>query len=241
MIFLAPRSAAWVPSIVFLIELGIDKKTNEFRFVLLLACLFGAILIPSYFGDSPLFNLVWRIGFSTVLIVAMYSVTGPRTFLLPAAILLVPTLVTTWLEHFGEQNELAFYVDNLTSIAFLSIIVAAVLRYILLAQRVTTNVIYASMCVYLMLGLIWAAIYANINQFYAPAFAASSGVELIGIGVHEVMGFFTYYSLVTLTTLGYGDIVPTHKVAQAWASVQAMVGQFYLAVVMARLVSLHVR
>ncbi|HEY7774291.1 MAG TPA: ion channel [Marinagarivorans sp.] len=222
-------------------NLGIDKQTNEFRFIFLLASLFGAILIPPHFGDSTLFNVVWEVGFSAVLIVAMYSVTGPRAFLLPALILLVPTLASTWLDHFGVSGRLAFYIDNLTSIAFLSIIVAALLRYILSAQRVTTNVIYASMCVYLMLGLIWAAIYANINLFYEPAFAVSSGVELVGVAGDEVMGFFTYYSMITLSTLGYGDIVPTHKVAQAWAAVQAMVGQFYIAVVMARLVSLHMR
>ena len=224
-----------------LLNIGINKETNEFRFGWLLACLFGAILIPPYFDGSSLFDVVWKLGFSFVLIAAMYSVTGPKTFLLPTAILLIPTVSTIWLDHFSQHSEITFYLDNLTSIVFLGIIVFFLLRYILSAQKVTTNVILASMCVYLMLGLIWAAIYANINLFYGSAFAVSSGVELVDVAGREIMGFFIYYSMVTLSTLGYGDIVPVHKVSQAWAAVQAMVGQFYIAVLMARLVSLHAK
>lgn len=48
-----------------------------------------------------------------------------------------------------------------------------------------------------------------------------------------------YYSFVTLSTLGYGDIIPIHKVAQNWAAMEAMIGQFFIAIVMARLVSMY--
>jgi hypothetical protein len=53
------------------------------------------------------------------------------------------------------------------------------------------------------------------------------------------MSTFTYFSFVTLSTLGYGDITPINRVAGAWVAVEAMIGQFYIAIIMARLVSLH--
>ncbi|WP_054113930.1 ion channel [Marinagarivorans algicola] len=223
------------------VGIGVSQETHEFKFGLLLACLFGAILIPPYFEGQALFDVAWKVVFSLVLLAAMYSVTGRHTYLIPSAFLLVPTVSTVWFDHFSVDNHTAFYLDNITSIAFLGFICFHLLRHILNAKTVTTNVIYASMCVYLMLGLIWAAIYANIHLFYGEAFVSMSGLDMNSIASYKVMGFFTYYSMITMSTLGYGDIVPVNKVAQAWASVQAMVGQFYIAVIMARLVSLHAR
>lgn len=214
------------------------EETGEFRFSLLLAALFGAVLIPPYFDGHALFNLIWKGVFTTVLVAAAYTVVGQRRILLMAVLLLLPTLATLWLEHFRHSN-LVFYLDNLTTIAFLGFICYRFLLHILSARQVTTNIIVASMCVYLMMALMWAAIYSNINLYFDGAFRFPAEQATMALE-EQMMGVFTYYSFVTLSTLGYGDIVPVHKVAQSWAAVEAMIGQFYIAIIMARLVSLHV-
>ena len=217
------------------------EDTGEFRFSLLLLALIGAVLVPPYFDGHPLFTLVWKLLFTGVLVAAAYSVIGDRRVLLMAMVLLLPTLATVWLEHFQHDSHLVFYLDHLTTILFLSFISYRFLLFIVRARRVTTNIIVASMCLYLMLAFIWAAIYANINLFYGGAFRFPDADVYTSLAPEDqVMGVFTYYSFVTLSTLGYGDIIPVHKVAQAWAAVQAMIGQFYIAIIMARLVSLHV-
>ena len=86
----------------------------------------------------------------------------------------------------------------------------------------------------------WASIYANIDYFYDGAFAFSQNDLLQQrLKDNHSASLFSYYSFVTLTTLGYGDVTPTNKVAEAWSTVEAMIGQFYVAIILARIVAIH--
>lgn len=221
-------------------HLRLQNEDREFRFFLLLICLFGALIIPPYFDGHEIFTLISKAVFSVVLFAAVYAVIELKRLWVIGVILLVPTFASIWVEQISNHNRLAFYIDNLTTIGFFGFIGYHFLRYILSCNKVTTNVIYASMCLYLMLAFIWAAIYANIHMFYGGAFNFSNEF-LIGATASESksMSTFTYFSFVTLSTLGYGDITPINRVAGAWVAVEAMIGQFYIAIIMARLVSLH--
>lgn len=221
-------------------HLGLQNEEREFRFFLLLICLFGALIIPPYFDGHEVFTLISKVVFSVVLFAAVYAVIELKRLWVIGVVLLVPTFASIWIEQITDQNKLAFYIDNLTTIGFFGFIGYHFLRYILSCKKVTTNVIYASMCLYLMLAFIWAAIYANIHVFYGGAFNFSNEF-LVGATASESqsMSTFTYFSFVTLSTLGYGDITPINRVAGAWVAVEAMIGQFYIAIIMARLVSLH--
>lgn len=221
-------------------HLSLKNEDKEFRFFILLACLFGALIIPPYFDGHEVFTLISKVVFSVVLFAAVYAVIELKRLWVIGVVLLVPTFASIWVEQISNHNRFAFYVDNLTTIGFFGFIGYHFLRYILSCKKVTTNVIYASMCLYLMLAFIWAAIYANINMFYGGAFNFSNEF-LVGATASESqsMSTFTYFSFVTLSTLGYGDITPINRVAGAWVAVEAMIGQFYIAIIMARLVSLH--
>ena len=85
------------------------------------------------------------------------------------------------------------------------------------------------------MAIMWAMLYGLVNIFVPQSF---SGLEPgpLKEDMHDLM----YFSIVTLTTLGYGDITPLSDVAKALASVQALVGQIYLTVLIARLVGLHI-
>lgn len=217
----------------------VQRKTHEFRFALLLLSLFGAILIPPYFQGMEIISHVWRVLFSAVLVVALMSVAGNRRNMWFVGILLIPTMATTWLSDYTEQEAL-IYLDNLTTIVYLAVVSWFFVRFIFSARLVTLNVIYAAMCLYLILALVFAAIYANLHIFYDDAFQfAQPAMEAMANEADSHMSVFVYYSFVTLSTLGYGDISPINRVAQAWVSVEAMVGQFYIAIVMARLVSMY--
>lgn len=220
--------------------LGLENKKREFRFLTLLVCLFGTLIIPPYFDGHEIFTFISKLIFSVVLFAAVYAIIEVRRLWIIGVVLLFPTFASIWIEQISEHNRLAFYVDNLTTIAFLGFVGFHFLRYILSCKKVTVNVIYASMCLYLMLAFVWAAIYGNINMFYADAFNFSNGyLQDERLLEDQSMSTFTYFSFVTLSTLGYGDITPVNRVAGAWVAVEAMVGQFYIAIVMARLVSLH--
>jgi len=87
--------------------------------------------------------------------------------------------------------------------------------------------------VLLLLGLIWASAYELLHLIHPDAFSGAVG---------NAPGALTwiYYSFVTLTTMGYGDITPVHPIARSLAISEALAGQLYIAVTLARLMALHV-
>ncbi len=122
-----------------------------------------------------------------------------------------------------------------------------ILLRIFTTSDVTWATISGAVGVFLLLSSVWTAVYsiAAWSDALEPAFHGVLPVsELlaavdVGHARAEVQSQLSYFSLVTLTTLGYGDISPAHPVTRALASAQAVVGQLYLVVLVARLVSMH--
>jgi hypothetical protein len=209
------------------------------RFAVLFALLLCVILIPPYFENALWIGDFWRWLFTLVLLWALYTVAGSRRVLILAALMLVPTMASTWLADPGQEIYLA-YVDNITNIIYFTLICAFLGQYILTTRRVTLEVIFAAMCLYMILAILWAAIYTNLELYYTNAFTFNGQLAVdAGVVQESVFRQMIYFSFVTLSTLGYGDILPVHKVSQSWAGVEAMIGQFFIAIVIARLVSVY--
>ena len=117
--------------------------------------------------------------------------------------------------------------------------VKATLTSVLRPTRVDTDKIFAAICGFLLMGLFWANLYESIDQKVLGAF---TGSDRIGdsLSINDRSLELIYFSFVTLTTLGYGDISPIHPFARSVATIQALTGQLYLAILVARLVALHI-
>jgi len=120
------------------------------------------------------------------------------------------------------------------SLLFYGFIIFELLRYIIRCKIVDSSILSASACVYLLLGLFWCYVYALLD-YYFPG----SILPIVEIDIFDNFSRYLYFSFVTLTTLGYGDITPSTKVAQNWVVLEAIIGQFYLTVLVARLVGLY--
>ena len=122
---------------------------------------------------------------------------------------------------------------------FLIFLIGQFLRFILRAPRVNAEVLYAGISVYLLLGLVWTLAYllvAALANPQHPAFAFNAGPA----SSQSMTGFTAYYfSFITLTTVGYGDITPVSNAARALAALEAMTGTLYVAVLISRLVALY--
>ncbi len=132
--------------------------------------------------------------------------------------------------------------------------VVLIVRYVLAARRVTFDMISASLCGYLLLGVVWSHLYILLTVMESLDLGAlEPGVfspGLLGEATNQAASavdrldrmFLSamYVSFVTLTTIGYGDITPAAEAARMLAVVEAVLGQFYLAVLVARLVGLHI-
>jgi len=101
---------------------------------------------------------------------------------------------------------------------------------------VTVEVLCASVAVYLMLGLMWTVAYWLVDQL-TPGGAFSFNTSRGGQSMNGFTGF--YFSFITLSTVGYGDITPVSRAARWLAAMEAMTGLLYVAVLIARLVSLY--
>ena len=107
------------------------------------------------------------------------------------------------------------------------------LKRIIMAKEVVLDIIFGSAAVYLLLAVTWAVVYGIIEQLAPGSFAlkeSASGGRWIQL---------LYYSIVTQTTLGYGDVTPLSPVAQIWSALEATLGVFYLGILVARLVSIY--
>lgn len=121
---------------------------------------------------------------------------------------------------------------------FLFFLVSSFFRFIFSVKRVDVNLICAALCLYLILGLLWGTIY-GLLQIYVPGSFAGDLLSPDSTAT-DTLHYFTYFSFVTLTTLGYGDILPQTPIATALCQVEAILGQFFTAVLVARLVGIQV-
>jgi hypothetical protein len=105
---------------------------------------------------------------------------------------------------------------------------------LLTTGEVNREIIFAALLLYLLAGLMWAFVYTFLELVDPASFNIDLGHS------KSPLFIFQYYSLVTITTLGYGDITPVTEVAKALSVLEAVVGQLYLVVAVAWLVGMHV-
>ena len=123
-----------------------------------------------------------------------------------------------------------------TSLAFMvfgTYVIATVLRRVVTAKVVDAEVIFAAVSVYLLIAITWAVSYDLLDLVAPGSFGGAAE------GKAASFNGFLYFSLTTLTTLGYGDITPVSSLARIWSTLEAVTGVFYLAILVARLVSLY--
>ncbi|PSW29267.1 transporter [Photobacterium phosphoreum] len=108
----------------------------------------------------------------------------------------------------------------------------SIMRQILFTGSINSNKIIGSMALFLLLGLMWAIGYLILIHFFPGSFHGISKGSW-----HENFADAAYFSFVTLTTLGYGDILPITPIAKVFAYLEAIVGVFYMAIVVSSLVS----
>ena len=206
------------------------------KFSFLLISLIVLLLLFPIVSEVFIERVIFDIFLSIVLLSAVYAVSPKRHIFTIALLLSLPTFAGMWSNYFLKN----FYVTLVGwsfAVAFFGFIGIIVLSDVLKAEKVTTDTIHAAICVYLLMGVTWALLYSIIEgvrpeSFVIPHAQLSSATEYVPR--------FLYYSFVTLTTLGYGDITPITPAAKSFSYMEAVTVQIYIAVLIARLVGLHI-
>lgn len=169
----------------------------------------------------------------SVLISGVYAISDQKKHIIIAVILCIPIIIGTLVKYFFIEN----IPDRLTlGLLFFFYITIIISKHVFTSAKVTSDTIYGAVSVYLLLGVIWAGGY-NLLNFISPGtidfgshqdlYSSDRGLEMI------------YFSFTTLTTLGYGDISPVSHHARMLAVLEAVAGQLYIAIVIARFVGLY--
>ena len=181
-------------------------------------------------------DVIISILLSLVLLSAVLAVADRKGVFFIALVLAIPAIAGRWINHFRPDlvPPPVFLIAGLALIAF---VVANLLRFVLRAPSVNTEVLCASISAYLMLGLLWTVAYWLVAQVTPESLRVQSRPA----ATKQTMAGFDafYFSFITLSTVGYGDITPVSRIARWLAAMEAMTGLLYVAVLIARLVALY--
>jgi hypothetical protein len=203
--------------------------------VRLLVALVVLFVFTPFVVDLPEGNLIEAVLLTLVMVSAVLAVGARRRSLIVALVLVAPALAGKWMNHF-HPGVMPSYIFPASTVLFFGFVVGHLLRFIIRASRVDTNVLCAGVAGFLMLGLLWVPVYLLVAETAPGSFVVTTAP-----GVESALdGFDAFYlSFVTLCTVGYGDVRPVTHIARMLAVLEAIAGLFYMALLIARLVSVY--
>jgi hypothetical protein len=219
--------------------------TSFTRLLVALSVLLFASPFIGSFGNQlgELFStLLVVVLLSSVLVASALAVSESRRQSRVTLILAAACVVLTWLGNLTDSSSFRVSQQILT-IGFLAHVVRLIVRAQFRQRSADHDTIAASICGYLLIGVAFAVVYSLVIQLDASAFdtgeAAPGSQTSFHFGNRHTFTSL-YYSFVTLTTLGFGDITPVSMPARMLTTAEALIGQLYLVVLVARLVGLHI-
>lgn len=212
-------------------------KFADNRFIFLFISLMIYFVVPPFFVDTPNRMHIISALFSLILVLSVYAIEMNKRTLRVGAVLAAMLIGVQWFGVFFSMNNEMVFLERGATCIFFALISVAVISYIIRAQEVTASTIFGAICGYLLIGLtcsfLHMLIYSINNQAYAFPSAPEAGSQIATLN-------FIYFSFVTLATVGFGDITPVSHVARTFTWLEAITGQIYLTVWIARLIALHI-
>ncbi len=197
--------------------------------IFIIAMLIVGPLFEEFVGLSILMDILW----SAIFVSAIYAVSQKKRHIVIAVLLALPMLGSIWSKYFFQHKAL-LVVGSLCGAAFFLFAIIQMLIFIYSHKEVTRDLIVGAAVVYLFMALMWTFIFVVVEILHPGSFSIPEGQD---IGATQS---FLYYSFVTITTLGYGDITPVTRLARSLCVLEAVIGQLYLVVQVAWLVGVHV-
>ena len=213
--------------------LSFAKACYKDRFLFLIIFIVTLIVLGPFIEGFVTLRFFMNLFFSIIFIATIYAVSQKMHHIIIAAVLIIPALLAVWIPDIPTYNTplTIGYICGLVVFAFA---VISILNYIFTKETVTRQTISAAVAVYLLLAVMWTFIYRLIENLYPGSFAVAHDK------LQDAPNIYLYFSLVTITTLGYGDITPIGSQAVSFSVLEAITGQIYLVVVVAWFVGLYV-
>ena len=209
---------------------------QEYSLTALLVMLVVTLFVVTPLASSAMIGSEITLCFLAVLTITGVAVVSGRRIVVTVVMLLAAAGIgLDWAAHFEHQVPL-WILDNLVRAAFVLMLAVIVTIQVFRRGNVTHHRVQGAICVHLLAGLAWSYAFDILRVLDHNAFRVAD----INQAVLARTGMLRYFSFTTLTTLGYGDILPVSPFARALATSEALFGQLYPAVMIARLVSLEI-
>jgi len=214
---------------------------RRWRFaVVLAASLLLAVAQPLFsglLGDEGSFDVF----FSLLIAVVVLLVIENREQRRIAIFLGLIAFLGIWIGHGidGPASRSVLVEAHLIAAGVLGFALYGILRATLL-NHASGDALFGAVCGYLLLGIIWSVLYSAVETAFPGSFHFPSPADAGAAAARPSRGTFGYFSFVTLATVGYGDVTPVTALARTLAWMEAIAGQFYLAVLVAGLVGFKV-
>jgi Ion channel len=209
------------------------RRPGKFFYLFLVQILL-VVLFP-YLEEPGLPVIVFRLLGALAFVSAVYAVSDKPVQWITALCLMIPAAVLNTMLVFRPERKIAVSA-LICTILFLAFTIVSLLRAVVRSQCITHDTIYGSLNVYLLIALAWGTAYLLLETMQPGALY----IDTVRHPHHTVDWFdCMFYSFVTLTTIGYGDIVPITAQARSLSILEAVSGVMYVAVLIARLVGLQ--
>jgi Ion channel len=208
----------------------IARLRNWGMLILLLLLVAGIFVIPALVPEGTTWRLLSDLVITLVLISGVMAIADHRKLAVALAVLALLVITVRWVEWFASPGNLVTF-RHLSTLAACVLLASAVGINVFAPGRSIGDRVFGAIVLYLLVGLIASFAYSAL---YTADSGAFSKLPSATGGDYD----WVYFSFVTLTTLGYGDITPIARSARALAMLEGLVGQLYPAIIIARFVSL---
>ncbi len=181
---------------------------------------------------------IWQFCFVAVIVAAIFNSIKNQIVKIIAAIVAIPAILFNWLSlslpH--DPNYLGLYL--VFTIIFIVICATSIVNQVVLHAKVTVETLRGVICAYFLVAFAFAYVYFLI-EFAMPGSFTNLFPETNFLQHTHFISEMMYFSFVTLLTIGFGDIAPLHDISRTFVIIEGIIGQFYIAILVARLVAVY--
>lgn len=220
------------------------------RHTAMLCTIVALVAVRPLIGDGSAATAVFGVAVIVLMISAVYAIQVDellgeesalrserrRTQVTGATLALIAIAVRLVAAYSSSQSITLTW--SLSWMLFVGFITWNELHAVLRQKEITRETISMAISVYLLMGVTWTMLYSVIYQLQPQAFSLNGTASSLVAPGHPIFPVLAYFSFITLTTVGYGDIAPVTLQARYAALAEGVTGQFYLAILVARLVSM---
>ena len=213
-----------------------NTETEDRHSLYLLVSLLLFLVLAAFLQGHQIGELILIVSIFAILLAATLELSATKGMMWTAIPLVTFSILFTSLAHL-YQTRWMFIASYALLTMYFGFASVGMFTYLGRKGSITKGRLLGSVSLYLILGLFWFSIFNLLDTVYPGSFAEAGAVPLAKLP----RSTYLYFSIVTLTTTGYGDVVPVTPAARMLASLEAVTGVLYIAITVARLVAAYQR